>query len=138
MGGIAGNAGLFSDAYDVAVVMQMQLQDGYYGGRQYIKPETVAKFNQRPFRSNRRGLGWDKPVIKGDGGLTSNYAPSQVFGHTGFTGTCAWADPKNNLVYVFLSNRVYPYAENKRLQRADVRENIQTVIYKAIGAKKQR
>ena len=138
LGGAAGNAGLFSDAHDIAVILQMHLQKGYYGGKQYLSEETVDKFNKRPFSStkNRRGLGWDKPVISGDGGPTSDYAPTQVFGHTGFTGACAWADPKNQLVYIFLSNRIYPYAGNKRLQRENVRTAIQDVIYQAIGMKK--
>lgn len=135
LGGVGGNAGLFGHAFDIAVLMQLHLQQGYYGGRQYFRPKLVTHYNRRPYRynDNRRGLGWDKPVIRGNGGPTSDYAPTETFGHTGFTGTCAWADPKNNLIYIFLSNRIYPYAENKRLLRDDVRTRIQTVIYKAIG-----
>ena len=141
IGGVGGHAGIFSNANDVAIVMQMNLQDGYYGGKRYLKAGTVNVFNQRPYASsnrNRRGIGWDKPVLSGHGGSTPKYASHRTFGHTGFTGTCTWVDPKHDLVYVFLSNRVNPYARNKILITEDVREDIGNAIYEAMGVKKAR
>jgi beta-glucosidase-like glycosyl hydrolase/CubicO group peptidase (beta-lactamase class C family) len=133
-GGVAGHAGLFSNAYDVAVMMQMFLQNGYYGGNQFFKSETIQYFNTRPNEKygNRRGLIWDKPP-----GAASKFASEKTFGHTGFTGTCAWADPENGLVYVFLSNRIYPYALNKKLTKEEIRRRIHDVAYKSISAKNE-
>lgn len=131
MGGVGGHAGLFSNARDVGVLMQMNLQNGYYGGLRYFLPETVGVFARKQFDKNRRGLGWDKPEPDGNG-PTSDFASPRTFGHTGFTGTAAWADPDQNLVYVFLSNRVYPDVSNTKLIRGNVRTAIQDVIYKAI------
>ncbi len=131
MGGVGGHAGLFSNAHDLAVLMQMNLQNGYYGGQRYFLPETVSRFAKRQFDTNRRGLGWDKPEGAGHG-PTSYHASSNTFGHTGFTGTCAWVDPDQQIVYVFLSNRVHKDAANPKLVRLGVRTAIQDVIYKAI------
>lgn len=140
IGGVGGHAGVFSNANDVAILMQMNLQDGYYGGKRYFKAGTIDRFNTRPYLSNnnRRAIGWDKPVLSGHGGSTSKYSSHQTFGHTGFTGTCTWVDPKHNLVYVFLSNRVNPYARNTKLIKSDVRENILSAAYEAMGVRKQR
>jgi CubicO group peptidase (beta-lactamase class C family) len=131
LGGVAGHAGIFSNALDLAVLMQMNMQNGYYGGTQYLLPQTIPYFSKRHFARNRRGLGWDKPVV-GGGGPTSKLASPLTFGHTGFTGTCAWADPKEELVFVFLSNRVYPDADNKRLINEDIRPRMHDIIYRAI------
>ncbi|HEY8402262.1 MAG TPA: glycoside hydrolase family 3 N-terminal domain-containing protein [Cytophagaceae bacterium] len=131
LGGCAGHAGLFSNANDLAVIMQMNLQYGYYGGLRYFLPETIPYFAKKQFEKNRRGLGWDKPEPSGNG-PTSNYASPNTFGHTGFTGTAAWVDPDQNLVYIFLSNRVHPDASNNKLIRASVRTVIQDVIYQSI------
>ena len=129
-GGVAGHAGLFSNANDLAKLYQMLLQEGRYGGVQYYKPETVRLFTQKQFHSSRRGLGWDKPT--GDWkGSTGIYASPKTFGHTGYTGTCVWVDPEFNLVYIFLSNRVHPVVTNKLLS-ANIRSRIQDVIYQSI------
>lgn len=132
MGGVAGHAGLFSDANDLAKLGQMLLQDGYYGGIQYYKPETVHFFTGKQYETSRRGLGWDKPVQSEWNSPTSIYASPKTFGHTGFTGTCIWVDPEFNLVYVFLSNRVYPDMTNNKLLIANIRSRIQDVIYESI------
>ena len=129
-GGVAGHAGLFSSANDLLKMGQMWLQKGYYGGSQYFKPETIGLYTAKQFETNRRGLGWDKPT--GDwSGSTGIYCSPATFGHTGFTGTCVWADPEFDLVYVFLSNRVHPEVSGKLLS-ANIRTRIQDVIYQAI------
>ncbi len=132
-GGIGGHAGLFSNANDVAKMMQMYLQKGTYGGKTYFKARTFDKFNQRYYASDnvRRGLGLDKPSLD-DVGNTCNCASDESFGHSGFTGAFTWADPQEELVYVFLSNRVYPDANNRFLIEENIRTNIQQIIYDAI------
>lgn len=138
MGGVGGHAGVFSNAHDLAILMQMNLQRGTYGDHIYFDDATLKKYNRQPYKGfkNRRALGWDKPPLKGDEGNTAKEAPKATFGHTGFTGTCAWVDPKNQLVYIFLSNRVYPTARNNKLAKENVRENIQSAIYKAMEKSK--
>jgi len=131
IGGVGGHAGLFSNALDLATLMQMNLQNGFYGGSQYLFPQTVPYFTRRYFARNRRGLGWDKPV-QGGGGPTAKAASPLTFGHSGFTGTCTWADPKEELVFIFLSNRVSPDADNKRLITENIRPRLQDIVYKAI------
>lgn len=130
-GGIAGHAGLFSNATDLAKVMQMLLQKGYYGGTQYFRPETIANFIKKQYIPNRRAIGWDKPAEVFNG-PTSDYASPLTFGHTGFTGTAAWADPEFDLVYLFLSNRVYPSRDNVNLLKNNIRPRIQELIYQSI------
>lgn len=131
-GGIAGHAGLFSDANDLGKLAQMWLNKGHYGGVQFFKPETINLFTQKQFETSRRGLGWDKPTQSDPTGPTSLFSSPQTFGHTGFTGTCVWVDPQFNLVYIFLSNRVYPDMTNNKLLNANIRPRIQDVIYKSI------
>ncbi len=137
MGGIAGHAGLFSDANDLAVIMQMLLNGGTYGGKRYLKAKTINAFTTchfctgHPKTDNRRGLGWDRPQERGTPGPSSDNASKESFGHTGFTGTMVWADPANGTVYVFLSNRVYPDANNKKLAHMDIRTKIQSVVERA-------
>lgn len=131
-GGVAGHAGLFSNAHDLAVLMQMNLQDGYYGGTRYYARGQVGSFARRQQDDNRRGLGWDKPALPGDPTPTGDLASEVVFGHTGFTGTAAWVDPKYELVYVFLSNRVHPSADNRKLISRNIRTRIQDVIYASL------
>ena len=131
-GGIAGHAGLFSTANDLAKLGQLWLQKGSYGGLQIFKPETIEFFTQKQYENSRRGLGWDKPVHSDPAGPTSMFASQKTFGHTGFTGTCIWVDPEFNLVYVFLSNRVYPDMNNNKLLNANIRPRIQDVIYQSI------
>ncbi len=136
-GGVAGHAGLFSNAYDMAMLYQMLLNGGEFNGVRYLKPETVKLFTAYNSKISRRGLGFDKP--EKDNMLRKDPYPSQLaspetFGHTGFTGTCVWVDPKYKLVYVFLSNRVFPTRDNGKLSQLGIRGKIQDAIYKAIGA----
>lgn len=131
-GGIAGHAGLFSTANDLAKVGQLWLQQGSFGGLQYFKPETIELFTTKQYSDSRRGLGWDKPIQSDWNSPTSLYASPRTFGHTGFTGTCIWVDPEFNLVYIFLSNRVMPDMNNNKLLTANIRPRIQQVIYEAI------
>ncbi|WP_276373193.1 serine hydrolase [Chryseolinea sp. H1M3-3] len=131
MGGVAGHAGLFSNATDLAKLGQMLLQEGSYGGYQYYKPETVNLFTAKQFDKSRRGLGWDKPVQSEWNSPTSLKASPSTFGHTGFTGTCIWIDPEFDLVYIFLSNRVYPDRSGK-LITSNIRSRIQDVVYESI------
>ncbi|RYD82688.1 MAG: serine hydrolase, partial [Sphingobacteriales bacterium] len=134
MGGVAGHAGLFSTAYDIAAVMQMLMNGGMYNGHRYLQPETVDLFTKYQSNISRRGYGFDKPE-KDNAKRAEPYptlsASAKTFGHTGFTGTCTWADPEKNLVYVFLSNRVNPDGSNKLL-KMNVRSNIHETIYQAI------
>jgi beta-N-acetylhexosaminidase len=131
LGGVAGHAGLFSNANDLAKLGQMLLQKGIYGGYRYYKPETVDLFTAKQFDRSRRGLGWDKPVQSDFNGPTSLKASPKTYGHTGFTGTCMWIDPEFNLIYIFLSNRVYP-DRNGKLITSNIRSRIQDVIYDSI------
>ncbi|MGC1242272.1 MAG: serine hydrolase [Chryseosolibacter sp.] len=131
LGGVSGHAGLFGTANDLSKLGQMLLQEGRYGGLQYYKPETVALFAAKQYASSRRGLGWDKPVLNEWNSPTSRFASPETFGHTGFTGTCLWVDPAFDLVYIFLSNRVFPDRSDKLIQ-ANIRSRIQDVIYEAI------
>ena len=132
-GGVAGHAGLFGKANDLAVMMQLMLNGGKYGDVEFIGEKTVERFTKRQSLQSRRGWGWDKPEPAiGKGGSAGNLAPKSTFGHTGFTGTCVWADPENDLIYVFLSNRVHPYAENNLLLKDGVRQEIHDIIYQAM------
>ncbi|HMJ69984.1 MAG TPA: serine hydrolase [Cyclobacteriaceae bacterium] len=131
LGGIAGHAGLFGNANDLAKIGQMLLNKGSYGGVQFFKPATVEFFTAKQYDNSRRGLGWDKPTVGDWNSPTATYASPATFGHTGFTGTCIWVDPEFDLVYVFLSNRVWPDRSNKLLN-ANIRTRIQEVLYKSI------
>lgn len=138
-GGVAGHAGLFSNANDLAIVMQLLANGGTYGGRRYLSEKVVTEFTKCQFCSpsgtgNRRGLGWDKPV-RGKGGPTCECVSYASFGHTGFTGTMAWADPDSKVVYIFLSNRVYPNATTNKLGSMGTRTKIQEVIHDAVAAR---
>ena len=133
-GGIGGHAGLFANANDVAKIMQMYLQKGYYGGKRYFKSETINMFNHRYYESNkvRKGVGFDKPQIIEAEKATCGCVSDSSFGHSGFTGTFTWADPETEIVYVFLSNRVYPTAGNRGLVKSNIRTIIQQYIEDAI------
>ena len=134
-GGVAGHAGLFSNATDLAKLGQLWLRNGYYGGRRYFKSETFDFFTSRQFSNSRRGLGWDKPWPEDSAANpTGSLASPRTFGHTGFTGTCIWVDPDYDLVYVFLSNRVHPDMTNPKLLNANIRTRIHDVAYKSIHA----
>ena len=134
LGGIGGHAGLFSNANDIAKMMQMYLQKGFYGGKRYLKTETITKFNKRYFSEEkvRRGLGFDKPQLDPEVKATCGCVSEESFGHSGFTGTYTWADPVSGIVYIFLSNRVYPTMENDGLVQQDMRTKIQQIIQNAI------
>lgn len=135
-GGVSGHAGLFANARDLAVLMQLLVNKGYANGRQFISEYTIQKFTSAPYveNMNRRGIGFDKPEVDPKVKL---YTPAkqssmQSFGHTGFTGTFAWADPENQLVVIFLSNRVYPDASNNKLSQNDIRTKIHELLYEAV------
>lgn len=140
LGGVSGHAGLFSNALDVAALFQMINSGGLYNGARYLEEKTITYFNTLYFKDNdnRRALGFDKPVLadkrtgERNGGPTASMVSNNCFGHTGFTGTAVWADPDYNLVYVFLSNRTYPYANTNTLAKENIRTDIQAVIYRAI------
>jgi beta-glucosidase-like glycosyl hydrolase/CubicO group peptidase (beta-lactamase class C family) len=136
LGGVGGHAGIFSNANDLAKLMQMYMQKGVYGGERYINDTTLNEFTKCQFcyeeKENRRAAGFDKPFLQGHGGPTCDGISQNSFGHSGFTGTLAWADPDEEVVYIFLSNRVYPNAENNKLLKMNIRTDIQQVIYNAI------
>jgi CubicO group peptidase (beta-lactamase class C family) len=136
MGGVAGHAGLFGTANDLATLMQMNLQNGYYGGKHFLDENTIPIFTKAYQNNNPRGLGWDRPLPEGGGGV-SELASRNSFGHTGFTGTCVWIDPDQELVYIFLSNRVYPNVDNTKLARYKVRQKIQNVVYQAFSTSEE-
>ena len=129
-GGVAGHAGLFSNARDLALLMQMLMQEGNYRSHQFIDPLTLHSFNQQYFSGNRRGLGWDKPGAYNPN--ISDHASSHSYGHTGFTGTMVWADPEQELIFVFLSNRIFPDANNKNLIRLDTRKKMHNLVYRSL------
>ena len=135
-GGVAGHAGLFSNAYDLSLLYQMLLNGGELNGVRYLKPETIKFFTAYHSKVSRRGFGFDKPekdnALRKDP-YPSSLASAETFGHTGFTGTCVWVDPKADLVYIFLSNRVYPTRDNGKLSNMGIRGKIQDAIYRAIG-----
>lgn len=135
-GGVAGHAGLFSNAYDLAMLYQMLLNGGEFNGYRFLKKETIDLFTAYHSKVSRRGYGFDKPE-KDNATRKEPYPSSMVspgaFGHTGFTGTCVWVDPKYNIVYVFLSNRVYPTRANNKLGQMSIRGKIQDAIYRAMG-----
>ena len=136
LGGVSGHAGLFGNARDIAVLLQLLLDDGFANNRQFLSKHTINKFTSAPFADNmnRRGIGFDKPEIDPS---VEYYTPAlqsspRSFGHTGFTGTFAWADPDNDLIVVFLSNRVFPDASNNLISKLDIRTNIHELFYEAV------
>jgi beta-glucosidase-like glycosyl hydrolase/CubicO group peptidase (beta-lactamase class C family) len=138
LGGVSGHAGLFSNSNDVAKIMQLYLWKGFYGGKRYFDPKTMELFNTCHYcdKNVRRGIGFDKPQL-GDLGPTCGCVSMTSFGHSGFTGTFTWADPEEDIVYVFLSNRTYPSADNRKLISSNLRSNIQELIYEAIETENQ-
>ena len=131
-GGVAGHAGLFGNAKDVAILMQMLNNFGVYNGKRYINEITVRQFTAQQNENSRRGLGFDKPD-KSSNPAISPLASLNTFGHTGFTGTCAWADPDNELVFVFLSNRIHPDTNNNLINTEAYRQRLHTLFYNFIG-----
>ena len=144
LGGVAGHAGLFSDASDLAAILQMLLDGGAYGGVRYLNDSTVAAFTKCWYCAgpvptggeNRRGLGWDKPQPAGKPGPTCDCVSPLSFGHTGFTGTQVWADPQDRTITVFLSNRVHPSASNKKLSDLNIRTRIQEAVHDAVAGRR--
>ncbi|MDZ4749307.1 MAG: glycoside hydrolase family 3 N-terminal domain-containing protein [Saprospiraceae bacterium] len=133
LGGVSGHAGLFSDAEDLAILFQMIMNGGQYGGKEYIDADLLKSFTTRFGKSTRRGVGFDMKELNPERTLlTSHLASEATYGHTGFTGICVWNDPKNNLVYVFLSNRTYPTMRNPKLTNNKIREKIHSRAYRAI------
>ena len=136
LGGVSGHAGLFGNANDLARVFQMLLNGGSYGGKQYLKPETVQLFTTRYNGSTRRGIGFDmKELNPQESQNISTLAGPNTFGHTGFTGIGVWADPDKNLIFMFLSNRTYPTMENNKLISGDYRPKLQSIVYRALKQK---
>ncbi len=135
MGGVSGNAGLFGTAIDLAKIMQMYLNGGAYGDKRFISNSVLKHFAccQFPENENRRGLGFDKPLLKDkEEGYTAIDASDKSFGHSGYTGTFTWADPETGILLVILSNRVYPTRDNVELFNLDIRKSIHQVIYDAL------
>ena len=136
LGGVSGHAGLFANANDLAKLMQMYLDYGTYGGVRFLDSNIVKNWTSYQFadEGNRRGIVFDKPLLTHkERGTPSPLASDASFGHSGFTGTFTWADPENGLLFVFLSNRVYPTRKNKKLLHYNIRTNIHTVLYEAVG-----
>lgn len=132
-GGVGGHAGLFATTNDLAMYMQLLLNKGSYGGVQYFQPETIQYFTKRYNYNSRKALGFDKPELDPDrSSPTCYYVSADSFGHTGFTGTYAWADPQNNIIFIFLSNRTYPSMKNRKLIKENIRTKMQEVIWKAL------
>jgi CubicO group peptidase (beta-lactamase class C family) len=135
MGGICGHAGLFSNANDLAKLMQMYLNNGEYGGDIFLDSATIVQYTSCQYceEENRRGLGFDRPIVEeDDAGPACNSASALSYGHTGFTGTIAWMDPEQDLLYIFLSNRIHPDQANLKLISGNVRTSIQELLYNAI------
>jgi len=133
LGGVSGHAGLFSDAIDLGILMQMLLNEGYYGGRRYFKPETVRLFTTRHPKSTRRGLGFDMAELSSRGSTNMTpLASAKTFGHLGFTGTCAWADPETGLVFIWLTNRTYPKMSPNKFGKENFRPRMQEAAYESL------
>jgi len=134
LGGVGGHAGLFATAHDVAVIFQMLLNKGTYAGKRYFKASTIDLFTAYNSKISHRGLAFDKPATdEDDGGPAGDRCSGLAFGHQGFTGTCAWADPATGIVFVFLSNRVYPSGANVKINKLNVRTTAQDYIYQSFG-----
>ncbi len=132
LNGVSGHAGLFSTAEDLVKIYQMLLNEGHYGGKQYLRKETVRHFTQRAMGSSRRAIGFDMKELNASGAKNiGQYASARSYGHFGFTGTCVWVDPEYQLIYVFLSNRTYPSMKNNLLHREDYRSRIQEAVYRS-------
>ncbi|MEM9933022.1 MAG: glycoside hydrolase family 3 N-terminal domain-containing protein [Bacteroidota bacterium] len=138
-GGVAGHAGLFSNTFDLMKVLMMLKNDGTYGGERYIRPEVIDYFTKQQLSYSRKGLGWDKPSISSRRYTpVSNQASDQSFGHTGFTGTAVWVDPEADLVFIFLTNRTYPYADDRRFYNSQTRRKVMDKVYESITRYQQQ
>ncbi len=137
--GVSGNAGLFSNSMDLAKVFQMLLNDGSFGGVKYLQPATIKEFTkvQYPKNDNRRGMGFDKPLLEYDeqkSSVAKNASPNS-YGHSGYTGTLVWADPDAALLFVFLSNRVHPTRNNATIYKLNIRPRIHNLVYDLLPSK---
>jgi beta-glucosidase-like glycosyl hydrolase/CubicO group peptidase (beta-lactamase class C family) len=130
LGGVAGHAGLFSNAWDLVKLLQMNLNKGFYEDNHFFSPQTIDLFIEKQSTISHRGLGWNKPST--DDGSVSQYASPSTYGHTGFTGTAVWVDPEKELIYIFLSNRVYPSAENNKIIKNKTRKRIHDLVYESM------
>ena len=136
LGGVCGHAGLFGNATDLASLFQMFLNKGMYLNNQFINSDVIDLYTKKQYSGNHRAIGFDKK--KSTGKSTCNdIASKNSFGHSGFTGTLAWSDPDNKLNFVFLSNRVYPTMDNRKIITLDTRREIQRVLYEAIQERKK-
>lgn len=135
LGGIAGHAGIFSNAWSLANIMQLFLNKGQMAGQRFFSEATYNEFTKQQYPGNRRAAGFDRPNASG-GGTCDELASQQSFGHSGFTGTLAWADPKNKVIFIFLSNRVHPNQDNWKLRDMNIRTDLQHVVYQAIAKRK--
>jgi beta-N-acetylhexosaminidase len=132
LGGVAGHAGLFSNAWDLAKLYQMNLQNGVYGGRRYFYPETVKHFSGNYTDKSHRGIGWNKPKEGADVSSVASTASLNSYGHTGFTGTVVWVDPDRQLIFIMLTNRVYPRSNNNKISELDVRKRVHEAVNEAV------
>ncbi|MDP5139898.1 MAG: serine hydrolase, partial [Spirosomaceae bacterium] len=131
LGGVAGHAGLFSNAWDLAKLFQMNLQRGFYAERSYLFPETVGHFSTNYSTKSHRGLGWNRPTGE-DQSSVASMASSTTYGHTGFTGTVVWVDPQQDLIFIMLCNRVYPTVNNRKLAQLQIRRRMHEAVYNSI------
>ncbi|NIJ55418.1 glycoside hydrolase family 3 N-terminal domain-containing protein [Dyadobacter arcticus] len=138
VGGVAGHAGLFGTARDLAILFQMNLWKGNYAGKRYFEQPTVPFFSRIYDESHHRGLGWDKAPADGNSSYVSSQASVNSFGHTGFTGTMVWIDPEEDLMFIFLSNRVNPDAENTSITTQRTRRKIQDIVYSSLLERKSQ
>jgi CubicO group peptidase (beta-lactamase class C family) len=132
LGGVAGHAGIFSNAWSLAHIMQLFLNKGQMAGTKFFSETTYTEFTKQQYPGNRRAAGFDRPNASG-GGTCDELASQQSFGHSGFTGTLAWADPKNKVIFIFLSNRVHPSQDNWKLRDLNIRTDLQHVVYEALA-----
>ncbi|MEY5001997.1 MAG: hypothetical protein RLZZ211_2033 [Bacteroidota bacterium] len=132
LGGVAGHAGIFSNAWSLAHIMQLFLNKGQMAGTKFFSEATYTEFTKQQYPGNRRAAGFDRPNASG-GGTCDELASQQSFGHSGFTGTLAWADPKNKVIFIFLSNRVHPSQDNWKLRDLNIRTDMQHVVYEALS-----
>lgn len=131
LGGVGGHAGIFSNAADLASIMQLFIKNGSYAGNQFFTESIRTRFTKKQYENNRRGIGFDRPRENG-GGTCSKLASQSSFGHSGFTGALAWADPKDEVIFIFLSNRVHPNQENWKIRDMNIRTDMQKIVYQAL------
>jgi len=130
---VSGHAGLFSNTQELAAIFQMLLNEGVYGGERFLRAETIKLFTTRVPGATRRGIGFDMKQLDSREKLNmTEQASPNTFGHLGFTGIAAWADPDEELLYLFLSNRTYPKMSNRTLIKNKYRKRIHAAIYNAI------